>query len=158
MVGGSVSLNIWVWSILERHSSSASYYLPAHDTERSGIWNVCHAEDLPYQARRRSPTGRAQLFILAGSPDIRGPPAGGRRPASRDPSRDRRAPARPSHNGPTVTRPSRNGSRAAESAIRLRPRPRPSAPYPLPGRTVRMSNTNSRTTLFTSGSANFQSS
>eukprot|EP00955_Chlamydomonas_euryale_P095411 364937-Chlamydomonas_euryale.AAC.15 len=34
--------------------------------------------------------GRAQLFILGGSPDGRGPPAGGPRPASRDPSRDHR--------------------------------------------------------------------
>jgi len=48
---------------------------------------LCHP---PCQAQRWSPTGRAMLFILDGSPDGRGPPAGGPRPASHDPSRDRR--------------------------------------------------------------------
>eukprot|EP00955_Chlamydomonas_euryale_P049565 354287-Chlamydomonas_euryale.AAC.2 len=53
-----------------------------------------------YQARRQSPTGRAQPFILDGSPDGRRPPAGGPRPASRDLSRDRRRKRDPSATPP----------------------------------------------------------
>eukprot|EP00955_Chlamydomonas_euryale_P096951 365043-Chlamydomonas_euryale.AAC.8 len=44
----------------------------------------------PLLGRRRSPTGRAQLFILDGSQDGRGPLAGGPRLASHDPSHARR--------------------------------------------------------------------
>eukprot|EP00955_Chlamydomonas_euryale_P052442 355154-Chlamydomonas_euryale.AAC.1 len=43
--------------------------------------------DLP--ARRRSSTGRAELFVLDGSPDVRGPRAGGPKPASRNGRRKR---------------------------------------------------------------------
>eukprot|EP00955_Chlamydomonas_euryale_P055093 356031-Chlamydomonas_euryale.AAC.12 len=43
----------------------------------------------PYQARRRSPTGRVELFIQGGSPGGCGTPAVGPRPASRDPLRTR---------------------------------------------------------------------
>eukprot|EP00955_Chlamydomonas_euryale_P110736 366018-Chlamydomonas_euryale.AAC.9 len=69
----------------------------------------CSLRSLREKARRRSPTGRAELFILDGSPDGRGPPAGGPRPASRDPSRDRRRTRDPPRDGcrkrdPSATR------------------------------------------------------
>eukprot|EP00955_Chlamydomonas_euryale_P054948 355986-Chlamydomonas_euryale.AAC.24 len=73
----------------------------------------------PSDGRRRA----AQLFILDGSPDGRGPAARGPRPASRDPSRDRRRKRDPSC-GRRET--------VAESATRPRPRPGPSAPHPQP--------------------------
>eukprot|EP00955_Chlamydomonas_euryale_P073447 361747-Chlamydomonas_euryale.AAC.5 len=81
----------------------------------------------PYPARRRSPTSQAQLFILDGSHDGRGPPAGGTCPrsASRDLSFDRRRKRDPSRD---------RRATVAESATRPRPRPEPSAPHPWPGR------------------------
>eukprot|EP00955_Chlamydomonas_euryale_P066236 359489-Chlamydomonas_euryale.AAC.3 len=79
----------------------------------------------PNQARPRSSTGRAQLFILDGLPDGRGPPAGGPRPASRDLSRDRRWKRDPSCD---------RRATVAERSTRLRSSPGPSAPRPRPGR------------------------
>eukprot|EP00955_Chlamydomonas_euryale_P066728 359623-Chlamydomonas_euryale.AAC.2 len=77
----------------------------------------------PYQARRRSLTGRAGLFILDVPPNGRGPlpvvPS-----ALRDPSRDRRRKRDPSCDRRATT---------AESATRPRPRQGPSAPRPRPG-------------------------
>eukprot|EP00955_Chlamydomonas_euryale_P109320 365924-Chlamydomonas_euryale.AAC.1 len=79
----------------------------------------------PPLARRRSPTGRAQLFILDGPPDGHGPPAGGPRPAAwRDPSHDRRRKRAPSRD---------RRATIAESATRPQSCPGPS-PHPRPGR------------------------
>eukprot|EP00955_Chlamydomonas_euryale_P075684 362407-Chlamydomonas_euryale.AAC.3 len=83
------------------------------------------AQNLPYQAWRRSPTGRAELFILDWSLDGRAPPTSGPMLASRDPSRERRRKRDPSRNRRAMV---------TESAIRLRLRPGPSAPHPRPGR------------------------
>eukprot|EP00955_Chlamydomonas_euryale_P091781 364647-Chlamydomonas_euryale.AAC.7 len=89
-----------------------------HDTTQAAEVKDFAVEFSPASGCLDGPTGRAELFILDGSPDGRGPAARGPRPASRDPSRDRRRKRDPSC-GRRVT--------VAESATRPRPRPGPSA-------------------------------
>eukprot|EP00955_Chlamydomonas_euryale_P114102 366254-Chlamydomonas_euryale.AAC.4 len=65
----------------------------------------------PFQPRRRSPTGRAQLFILDGSPDGRGP-------CRRSEARVALSVARPSPEARPGARPPRDGRRKRDpSAI-----------------------------------------